>query len=99
MKLEMQNQNQKPKYFVFMKQNGVCYPQLWMDDLVKGTGEFQHGEVNDEGPLVFFHHLTEEEKELSLDQLSEKFKEKLNEKGLVHYHDFELKQRSRSSGS
>lgn len=98
MKLEMQR-SEKAKYFVFMKQHDVCYPQLWMDDLTTSTNKFQHKEVNDEGPLVFFHRLTEEEKELSLDQLSEKFKEKLNEKGLIHYHDFELKQRSRSSGS
>jgi len=78
----------KPKYFVFTKQNGNCYPQIWYDDLTTGTDKFQHGEVSDDGPLVFFHKLTDNEKELTLDQLNDKFKEVLNEKGLIHYRDF-----------
>lgn len=75
---EPQNQ-QLPKYFVYVKSLGKWCPQLWYDDLTDGTGKFKHGEVNPDGPLVFFHRLTDEEKQLSFEQLIEKFKGKINE--------------------
>lgn len=71
-----------------MKHNGLCFPQIWYDDFTTGTGKFQHGEVNNDGPLVFFHHLNDDEKKLNIDELDKKFKEILNEKELMHYRNF-----------
>lgn len=79
----MQRMKQKPKYFCYVKSLGNVYPQLWYDDLTDGHGIFQYGEVDKEGPLVFFHKLTEEEKQLSFDQLNEKFKGNLNEENVA----------------
>jgi hypothetical protein len=80
--------SEQPKYFIYKKFNGMCFPEIWYDDFVTGTDKHQHNNVSDDGPLVFFHNLTDEEKELTLDQLDEKFKGILNEKALVHYRNF-----------
>lgn len=80
--------SEQPKYFTYKKFNGMCFPETWYDDFVTGTDTFQHKEVSDDGPLVFFQILTDEEKGLSLTQLDEKYKGILNEKGLLHYHNF-----------
>ena len=63
-----------PIYFVYIKTNGLVFPQKWNDDQTNThNGKCKWGEVNEDGPLVFKKKLEKEEEHLSLDELKAKY--------------------------